>query len=117
MRAMDGIGFFESMKDQEEATIKEQRKETTMRQMSADAKVEAKIEHGKTAPQRFDMSKDDDEPMETHEAEPTEEAKCKKERTQAKKDKMKERVRKNLAKKKATEDEYLKKQNKNIKTI
>ena len=47
MTQMDGVGFFESMKDQEEATIKEQRKETTMRQMSADAKVEIKKEDGK----------------------------------------------------------------------
>jgi hypothetical protein len=100
MTAMDGIVFFESMKDQEEATIKEQRKETTMRQMSA----ETKIEHGKKEPQRFDMSKDDDVPMETHEAELAEQAKYKKERTQARKDKMKGHLRKKLAKKKATED-------------
>ena len=37
MTQMDGVGFFESMKDQEEATIKEQRKETTMRQMAKDS--------------------------------------------------------------------------------
>ena len=100
MTAMDGIGFFESMQDQEEATIKEQRKETTMRQMPADAEVETKIEHGKTRPQTFDMSKDDDVPMETQEAELTEKDKYKKERTQAQKDKMKEHLRKNLANKK-----------------
>jgi hypothetical protein len=108
MTAMDGIGFFESMKDQEEATIKEQRKETTMRQMSAETKVETKIEHGKTAPQKFDMTKDDDVPMETHEAELTEKEKYKKERTQARKDKMKQHLRKNLAKKKTAEEEFMK---------
>ena len=46
----------------------------------------------------------DDEPTEEHEAELTEQEKYKRERTQAKKDKMAERVRDNLAKKKATED-------------
>ena len=42
--------------------------------------------------------------MEAHEAKLTEKEKYKNERTQAKKDKMKERVQKNLNKKKATED-------------
>ena len=73
MTAMDGIGFFESMKDQEEDTIKEQRKETTMRQMASDSgegMAETKIKHGRKEPQKFDMTKDD-EPMETHEAELT----------------------------------------------
>ena len=37
MTQLDGVGFFESMKDQEEATIREQRKETTMRQMAKDS--------------------------------------------------------------------------------
>ena len=37
MTQLDGVSFFESMKDQEEATIKEQRKETTMRQMAKDS--------------------------------------------------------------------------------
>jgi hypothetical protein len=102
MTAMDGIGFFESMKDQEEATIKEQRKETTMRQMSAETKVETKIEAGKTAPQKFDMSKDDDVPMETYEADLTEKEKYKKERTQVRKDKMKEHLRKKPCKKESS---------------
>jgi hypothetical protein len=102
MTAMDGVGFFESMKDQEEATIREQRKETTMRQMATDSGEglpETKIKHGRKEPQKFDMTKDD-EPMETHEAELTEKEKYKKERTQVKKDNMKERVKKTLQKRK-----------------
>ena len=110
MTQLDGVGFFESMKDQEEATIREQRKETITRQMAMDSGeglAETKIKHGKKEPQRFDMTKDD-EPTEEHEAELTEKAKYKKERTQAKKDKMKEHLRKNLSKKKAAEDEFMK---------
>ena len=42
----------------------------------------------------------DDEPMEAHEAELTEKEKYKNERTQVKKDKMKERVTKTLQKRK-----------------
>jgi hypothetical protein len=102
MTAMDGVGFFESMKDQEEATIREQRKETTMRQMATDSGeglAETKIKHGKKEPQRFDMTKDDDVPMETHEAELTEKEKYKKERTQAKKDKTIETLRTKTCKK------------------
>ena len=105
MTAMDGIGFFESMKDQEEATIKEQRKETTMRQMASDSgegMAETKIKHGKKEPQRFDMTKDDDVPMETHEAELTEKEKYKKERTHAKKDKTIETLRKKTRKKESS---------------
>ena len=52
----------------------------------------------KKEPQQFDMTKDD-EPMEAHEAELTEKEKYKNERTQAKKDKMKERVKKQPVKK------------------
>ena len=50
MTQLDGVGFFESMKDQEETTIREQRKETTMRQMAKDSgegMAETKIKHGK----------------------------------------------------------------------
>ena len=36
MTQLDGVGFFESMKDQEEATIKEQQRETTIRQIAMD---------------------------------------------------------------------------------
>ncbi len=36
MTQLDGVGFFESMQDQEEATIKEQRRETTIRQIAMD---------------------------------------------------------------------------------
>ena len=82
MTQLDGVSFFESMKDQEEATIKEQRKETTMRQMAKDSGeglTETKIKHGKKEPQRFDISKDD-EPMEAHEAKLTDEENYKKER-------------------------------------
>ena len=117
MTQMDGVGFFESMKDQEEATIKEQRKETTMRQMAKDSGeglTETKIKHGQKEPQRFDISKDD-EPMEAHEAKLTDEEKYKKERTQVKKDKMKEHLRKNLSKKKTTEDEFMKQTEQNQK--
>ena len=77
MTQMDGVGFFESMKDQEEATIKEQRKETTMRQMAKDSGeglTETKLKHGQNEPQHFDISKDD-EPTEAHEAELTEKRK------------------------------------------
>ena len=117
MTQLDGVGFFESMKDQEEATIREQRKETTMRQMAKDSGeglTETKIKHGKKEPQHFDISKDD-EPMEAHEAELTEKEKYKNERTQAKKDKMAERVKHNLAKKKSTEDEFMKQTEQNQK--
>ena len=87
MTAMDGVGFFESMKDQEEATIKEQRKETTMRQMANDSGeglTETKIKHGQKEPQKFDISKDD-EPMEEHEAELTEKENIKKKERKPKK--------------------------------
>ena len=50
MTQLDGVSCFESMKDQEEATIREQRKETTMRQMAKDSGeglAETKIKHGK----------------------------------------------------------------------
>jgi len=117
MTQLDGVSFFESMKDQEEATIKEQRKETTMRQMAKDSGeglAETKIKHGQKEPQRFDISKDD-EPTEAHEAELTEKEKYKNERTQAKKDKMAERVKNNLAKKKSTEDEFMKQTEQNQK--
>ena len=117
MTQLDGVSLIESLKDQEEATIKEQRKETTMRQMAKDSgegMAETKIKHGQKEPQRFDISKDD-EPMEAHEAELTEKAKYKNERTQAKKDKMAERVKNNLAKKKSTEDEFMKQTEQNQK--
>ena len=65
-------------------------------------------------PQHFDISKDD-EPMEAHEAKLTDEEKYKKERTQVKKDKMKEHLRKNLSKKKTTEDEFMKQTEQNQK--
>ena len=67
MTQLDGVGFFESMKDQEEATIKEQRKETTLKQMS----VEAKTNHGTSKTQTFDMTDDDGVPTEEHEEELT----------------------------------------------
>ena len=107
MTQMDGIGFFESMKDQEEATIKEQRKETLIKEIAINTSkglAETKIKHKEKKPQTFDMTKDDDVQMEEHEEELTEAEKYKKARTQVKKDNMKEKVRKNLAKKKATED-------------
>ena len=117
MTQLDGVSFIESMKDQEEATIREQRKETTMRQMAKDSGeglTETKIKHGQKEPQHFDISKDD-EPTEAHEAELTEKEKYKNERTQAKKDKMAERVKNNLAKKKSTEDEFMKQTEQNQK--
>ena len=88
MTAMDGVGFFESMKDQEEATIREQRKETTMRQMATDSGeglAETKIKHGKKEPQRFDMTKDDDVPMEIFEAELVEKEKNRQKEIKSKK--------------------------------
>ena len=85
MTQLDGIGFFESMKDQEEATIKEQRKETIIRQMSA----EAKIKHGTRKTPTFDMTDDDGVPTDTYEEELAEKEKYQKERTEAKKEKMK----------------------------
>jgi hypothetical protein len=118
MTQLDGVGFFESMKDQEEATIREQRKETTMRQMAKDSgegMAETKIKHGKKEPQRFDMTKDDDVPLETHEAELTEKEKYKNERTQVKKDKMKEHLQRNQAKKKIVEDAFMKQAEQNQK--
>ena len=69
---------------------------------------EAKINHGPSKTQRFDMTDDEGVPTETHEEELTDKEKYKKERTEAKKEKMKERVRKNLDKKKAAEDEFMK---------
>ena len=111
MTQLDGVSFFESMKDQEEATIREQRKETTMRQMAKDSgegMAETKIKHGEKEPQQFDISKDDDVPMETYEADLIRNERKKNERKQAMKDKMKERVRNNLAKKKTAEDEFMK---------
>ena len=107
MTSMDGISFFESLKDQEEATIKEQRKETIIKEIAINTSkglAETKIKHRTSKTQTFDMTKDDDIPMEEHEEELTEKEKYKKERTQANTDKMKERVQKNLNKKKATED-------------
>ena len=107
MTQMDGVGFFESMKDQEEATIKEQRKETIIKEIAVNTSkglAETKIQHKEKKPQTFDMTKDEDVQMEEHEEELTEAEKYKKARTQAKKDKMKERVQNNLNKKKATED-------------
>ena len=53
-------------------------------------------------------SKDDDLPMETYEADLIRNERKKNERKQAIKDKMKERVRNNLAKKKTAEDEFMK---------
>ena len=56
MTQLDGVGFFESMKDQEEDTIREQPKETTMRQMakdSAEGLTETKIKHGKKPTSTF----------------------------------------------------------------
>jgi hypothetical protein len=54
------------------------------------------------------MTKDDDVLMEIYETELLRNERHKKERTQAKKDKMKERVKNNLAKMKAAEDEFMK---------
>ena len=59
---------------------------------------------GTKTPQRFDVTKDDGVPTDTHEEELTEAEKYKKARTQVKKDKMKYNLRKNLNNKKATED-------------
>ena len=54
------------------------------------------------------MTKDDDVPMETYEADLIRNERKKNERKQAIKDKMEERVRNNLAKKKTAEDEFMK---------
>ena len=56
----------------------------------------------------FDVTKDDDVPMEIHEESLTEAEKYKKIRTQIKKDKMKEHLQRNLAKKKIVEDAFMK---------
>ena len=107
MTQLDGVSFIESMKDQEEATIREQRKETTMRQMAKDSgegMAETKIKHGKKEPQKFDMTKDDDVSMDTYESDLIRNERKKNGRKQAIKDKMKERVRNNLAKKKTAEE-------------
>ena len=50
MTSLDGVGFFESMQAQEEATIKEQRKETILKEMAINTGkglAETKIKHGK----------------------------------------------------------------------
>ena len=65
MTQLDGVGFFESMQNQEEATIKEQRRDTTLRQIAKDNKTgmaEAKAtEPAKTtATEFFDISHDDE---------------------------------------------------------
>ena len=68
MTQLDGVGFFESMQDQEEATIKETRKETILREIAINTGAglaETKIKHAEKKPQRFDMTKDDG--MEEHE--------------------------------------------------
>ena len=44
MTQLDGVGFFESMQNQEEATIKEQRKETTRRQIAKDKPAWLRLE-------------------------------------------------------------------------
>ncbi len=116
MTQMDGVGFFESMKDQEEATIKEQRKETTMRQMANDSgegMAETKINRGiqtlkaktktqstqanATEPmtQTFNIARDDDL-AEEHETELAEKETIRKGRIQVKKDKMKQYLQKIL---------------------
>ena len=49
MTQMDGLGFFESMQAQEESTIKEQRKETILKEMAINSGMglaETKIKHG-----------------------------------------------------------------------
>ena len=106
MTQLDGVSLFESMQAQEEATIKEQRKETILKEIAINTGIglaETKIKHGKTkTPQTFDMTKDNDVPMEEHEEELTEAEKYKKARTQVQKDNMKDKLRKNLAKTKTT---------------
>ena len=49
MCQLDGVGFFESLQAQEESTIKEQRKETILKEMAINTGVglaEIKIKHG-----------------------------------------------------------------------
>jgi len=70
--------------------------------------AEPRVDRGiQTLYETFDMARDDDL-EEEHEAELAEKEKYKKDRTQAKKDKTKQHLRKNLSKQKAAEDEVMK---------
>ena len=104
MTQLDGIGFFESMKDQEESTIKATRKETILREMAvhtgtglAELKIdsstqtrreirtgrgtqtphETRTDNGTQTLQTFDMARDDEITHE-HEEQLAEELKIKK---------------------------------------
>ena len=88
MTQLDGVSFFESLQAQEEATIKEQRKETILKEIAINTGIglaETKIKHGKKKPQMFDLTKDDGVPLATHEHSLTEAEKYKKLRTEVKK--------------------------------
>ena len=113
MTQMDGVGFFESMKDQEEATIKETRKATILREVAVNTGTglaELKIDSSTQTPheirtgrgmqtqhETFDMTRDDE--MEEHEEQLAEELKIKRNKKQLVKDKLREMARKHLAKK------------------
>ncbi len=64
MTQLDGVSFFEAMQAQEEVTIKEQRRETTIRQIAMDnntgtGNVRAAEPAKQRSPEVFDMTRDD----------------------------------------------------------
>lgn len=112
MTQLDGIGFFESMQDQEEATIKEQRKESTLRQIAKDnntgmAEARANYPPKPRTTEFFDIGHDDAH-MQTEEV-PLEQAVTgSKILNKVRLDKMKEKIRTRFVKIKTQESAIMK---------
>ena len=108
---LDGVGFFESMQQQEEATIKEQRKATTIRQIAMDnntgtANVKAAEPEAQRATEFYDIGHNDAHMPsdEVQVAQGLEEANI---HSKLRKDKMKEKTRARIIKIKTKETEVM----------
>ena len=112
MTQLDGVPFFESMQEQEEATIKEQRKETIIRQMAKDNKTgiaEAKA----TAPAKhrtpeFSNIGHDDAHVQTDEAEAAQGIEQSNIHSKARKDQNKDRAKTHIIKIRTVEHDVMK---------
>ena len=102
MTQLDGVSFFESMKDQEEATIREQRKETTIRQIAMDsntgmANVKAAEPEKQRPTEWYDIGHDDTH-IQTDEEQVAQGLEGANIHSKTRKDKMKERMQTHFVK-------------------
>ena len=112
MTQLDGVGFFESMQDQEEDTIKEQRKETIIRQMAKDnktgiAEAKATAPAKRRTPEFFNIGHDDAH-VQTDEAEVAQGIEQSNIHTKARKGQNKDRAKTHIIKIRTVEHDVMK---------